>query len=185
MVNNITKRLQSPDSYVSLILGLAVVLVIGTLIFNYISSNREQSTVNQTQQEEQKSLPLTHTVAKGDTLWSIAEFYYKNGYNWTDIQKANNLANTESLEIGQVLTIPEAKAVATTSGELASGTMTEASPTPGEVKTAKTYTVVRGDSLWHIAVVQYGNGYKWIDIAKANNLVNPSLIHAGNVFILP
>ena len=51
--------------------------------------------------------------------------------------------------------------------------------------TANTYTVVRGDNLWNIAVRAYGDGFKWTEIAKANNLANPSLIHSGNVFKLP
>ncbi len=49
----------------------------------------------------------------------------------------------------------------------------------------ETYTVVHGDSLWKIAERAYGDGDKWIDIAEANDLVNPSVIHAGNVFTLP
>lgn len=48
-----------------------------------------------------------------------------------------------------------------------------------------TYTVVRGDSLWSIAQRAYGDGNKWVEIAEANDLANPSIIHAGNVFTLP
>jgi nucleoid-associated protein YgaU len=44
---------------------------------------------------------------------------------------------------------------------------------------------VKGDSLWKIAVRAYGDGYKWVSIAKANKLVNPNLIHSGNVLTLP
>lgn len=47
------------------------------------------------------------------------------------------------------------------------------------------YTVVRGDNLWDIAVAAYGDGYRWTDIAEANDLVNPSIIHAGNVLTIP
>lgn len=52
---------------------------------------------------------------------------------------------------------------------------------PGE----KTYTVKAGDSLWDIAVVQYNDGYKWVQIAKANNLANPSTIFKDDKLIIP
>lgn len=49
----------------------------------------------------------------------------------------------------------------------------------------KTYTVKSGDDLWHIAESVYKSGYNWVDIARANHLVNPGTIHTGNVLILP
>jgi nucleoid-associated protein YgaU len=48
-----------------------------------------------------------------------------------------------------------------------------------------TYTVQHGDYLWKIAIEKYGDGYKWVDIARVNNLKNPNIIHAGNVLSLP
>ena len=48
-----------------------------------------------------------------------------------------------------------------------------------------TYTVVAGDYLWEIAERAYGDGYKWVDIARANNLSNPDLIFVGAKFTLP
>lgn len=50
---------------------------------------------------------------------------------------------------------------------------------------AKTYTVKSGDDLWSIAEDVYHSGYNWVDIARANHLVNPGIIHAGNVLVLP
>lgn len=55
----------------------------------------------------------------------------------------------------------------------------------GDAITGTKYTVKAGDNLWNIAVRAYGNGYKWVEIAKANNLANPRIIHSGNVFIIP
>jgi nucleoid-associated protein YgaU len=53
-------------------------------------------------------------------------------------------------------------------------------------KTAEsTYEVVKGDSLWKIAQNKYNNGYAWTEIAKANNLKNPSSIEIGQKIILP
>jgi len=51
--------------------------------------------------------------------------------------------------------------------------------------TGDTYTVETGDSLWIIAERAYGDGNKWVDIASANDLANPNIIHRGNNLVLP
>jgi nucleoid-associated protein YgaU len=66
-----------------------------------------------------------------------------------------------------------------------SATATLASTGTTATSNATSYTVAKGDSLWKIAVAQYGNGYKWVEIARTNKLVNPNVIHAGNVLTLP
>jgi nucleoid-associated protein YgaU len=52
---------------------------------------------------------------------------------------------------------------------------------------AKTYTVVKGDSLSKIAKHLYGNANRWHDIFDANRdqLDNPDLIQPGQVLKLP
>ena len=47
------------------------------------------------------------------------------------------------------------------------------------------YEVVKGDSLWKIAIKKYNNGYAWVEIAKANNLKNPSSLEAGQKLVIP
>ena len=47
------------------------------------------------------------------------------------------------------------------------------------------YEVKRGESLWKIAVVKYGRGERWVEIAKANNLKNPSMVVVGQKLVLP
>ncbi len=47
------------------------------------------------------------------------------------------------------------------------------------------YIVQRGDYLWKIALQKYGDGYKWVEIAKANHLTNPNLLFRGQKLILP
>lgn len=180
MWKSFKESLDSPDSYVSLALGLAVVLVVGMITFNYFKAKMQANNKSaEKQAEEQKAtaLPAKYTVAEGDTLWSIAESYYKSGYNWVDIQKANNLTNPDYLEQGQVLTIPDTKPIVP-QGEISSAAAVQTAP-------KRTYTVVSGDSLWTIATSVYNDGYKWVDIAKANNLATPDIIYAGNVLTLP
>jgi len=154
-----------------------------------------------------------HVVQENDNLWKIAEKYYESGYNWVDIAEGNNLNTGDVLAEGQELIIPnvdpKAKTVASSdiaetladdnSQKVAGGTK-EATPTPtekiedkvaqtttkgGESISDSTYTVVKGDTLWDIAQRAYGDPYRWSDIAKANSLVNPNLIHPGNALSLP
>ena len=49
----------------------------------------------------------------------------------------------------------------------------------------KTHLVAKGEHLWKIAEKYYGSGYKWVEIAKANNLKNPDLIEVGQQLTLP
>jgi nucleoid-associated protein YgaU len=72
-----------------------------------------------------------------------------------------------------------------------SSTSTTVTPIPTNVTQTifapqeKTYTVKSGDDLWHISENVYKSGYNWVAIARANHLVNPGTIHAGNVLVLP
>jgi len=189
MWNSILKRLNASDSIVSLGLGLAVILVLGMLVKNYMASRGTAQTTTteqaQTQQDGREALPLDHTVASGDTLWSIAVKYYDNGYNWPEIQKANKLTDASVIEKGQVLVIP---AISPTESNILATSTTDApapSPTTSVPSVGKNYTVVQGDTLWAIAIREYNSGYRWVDIARANMLTNPDLIHTGNVLQLP
>lgn len=56
-------------------------------------------------------------------------------------------------------------------------------PTTGK-QTPKTYTVKEGDTLWAIAKKQLGDGSKYIDLAKINNISNPNIIKVGQVIKL-
>ena len=95
---------------------------------------------------------ITYVVKKGDSLWLIA-----NKYDTTveKIKSANNLTNN-TLQIGQILTIPSSTEFFT-------------------------YTVKKGDNLWLIAK----NYNTTVDnIKKLNNLTNNTL-QIGQKLILP
>lgn len=47
------------------------------------------------------------------------------------------------------------------------------------------HIVVRGDTLWGIAKRYYGNGNRYPEIAKANNISNPDIIHVGQKLLIP
>ena len=155
-----------------MVLGLLVVLIVGILIVKYLKTDRgtiTQDLLNQPNSTEMST--KTHTVVKGDNLWNIAVAYYGDGFKWVDIATENKLDNASVIEIGQELVVPNVETLS----------MTDDSNSI----TSTTYEVVKGDSLWTIAVRAYGDGYKWVDIAKANNIVNPNVIHTGNILVLP
>lgn len=185
MWKKLVKQFNLNDSYISMGLGLLVVLITGILLFNYFQNKKVKPNIAETgeqiseEQESQTSLtnlPKTHLVTENENLWIIAEKYYNSGYNWIDIAKANNLSNANLIEVGQELTIPEITPILI---------QTQEETTKIVGSELKSYTVKSGDNLWNIAVKIYNNGYRWVDIAKANNLANPDIIHSGNILILP
>ena len=182
MWKTLVKKFNSTDSIVSLVLGLAVVLVVGMTIVNYVKSKTQRAaSTSQTTSEKPAatpSLPAKHTVKLGESLWTIAQIYYKSGYNWVDIRDANTLVNPDLIEAGQTLTIPNVPTKTV-------GTPAISATSISEKPKDTSYTVVKGDDLWNIALGEYGSGYKWVGIATANKLANPGIIHPGNVLIIP
>lgn len=158
-----------------MVLGALVVVIVGIMVVNYFKGKGGETIPAITTQTE---VGGTHKVVAGETLWSIAEVTYGSGYNWVDIKSANNLTS-DMIEIGQELSVPNAATKQPTS------TTKVATPEFSQTIAGDTYAVVKGDSLWNIAVRAYGDGYRWVEIASENNLANPNLIHAGNMLTLP
>jgi nucleoid-associated protein YgaU len=184
-LKNLLKRIKLNESSISMVLGALVIIVIGALIFNYFKGVEEpEETPLEIQEVKEvkvmekegklvpEGLPTTHQVSASEDLWKIAERYYGSGYNWVNIAQENDLTRPDFLIVGQELIIPEAEVIR----PLAEA---EASVTGDQ------YTVVKGDSLWGIALRAYQDGYRWVVIARENNLTNPDLIHPGNVLSLP
>lgn len=160
-----------------MILGALVIVVISAIAVNYFKS--KTGSVITPNNEDSKTNQKIHTVAKGETLWSISEDYLGSGYNWKDIFDANKL-ESDKIEVGQKLIIPN---IPSKDNEKTNSFISKENSQNPISET--TYTVTKGDSLWKIAVRAYGDGFKWVEIARANKLANPNLIHPGNVLILP
>ena len=103
-----------------------------------------------------------------------------NPDKWVDIATENKIANASIIEVDQELVIPNLEEQVT---------QTEEMPTESDAQIASTesqqYTVEKGDSLWKIAVKVYGDGYKWVEIAKENKIITPNIIYSGNILVLP
>lgn len=212
LLQKLESQMAISSSYLNVVLGLFIVLVVGILVFNYFKGSSAdlgpaQSTVSQEQQipkQPQKdvtpdNLPGTYTVKNGDTLYNIAQSYYSDGFKYDQIATANNLANPDVLEVGQKLTIPKLTvasagnsqvAQSDTQGTGTSGTNNET--VWGPKITENTYTVVSGDWLSKIAIRAYGADLSgqslkdaYMKIAQANNITNPDLIFPGTVLVIP
>lgn len=56
---------------------------------------------------------------------------------------------------------------------------------PGDEEIPKSVTLVKGDTLWDLAVKYYGDGTQWIKIAEANGIKNPKSLQIGTVLEMP
>ncbi len=172
------KNLKLNEQNISMLLGVIVVILVGSLLYNYFKSVNKPKTgqTSSTATPEQKAevpsgdkLPAEYVVQKGDTLWSISMQAYGSGYNWSDVYAANKQVigkNPNRLLADSKIQLPkvEAKVVAT----------------PATTSSEKTeYTVVKGDHLWGILVKACNNGYLWSKVAKENNLANANRIEVG------
>jgi nucleoid-associated protein YgaU len=190
-------------SYTSLAYGVITVIVIFALIFAAVriftqdnTPNISEDAVNTISEETNENI---HVVEEGETLWSISEEVYNDGFAWKEIADANNISEASTLESGTRLTIPAREAQAQ---EITMTTENDASTSPSvsqvpeqapEVSpvvttdsiTASEYTVKAGDSLWDISMRAYGTGYRWTEVANANSIGDPNLIFTGTTLMLP
>ncbi len=193
-VSSLPKRREifsSSDSYKSLLYGIitVVVLFIVGISLARLFLNRPKPEIDggavsvEKINEAVKSVREgTYTVQSGDSLWSIAENKFGDGFKWVEITRANKISNPAEIEIGTKLTIPSLPKVSNNT----SGSKSETSTNNiKQTITENSYVVTQGDDLWEIAVRAYGDGYRWVEIARANNLANPDLIHTDNVLIIP
>ncbi len=56
--------------------------------------------------EPEKAKDVTYRIKWGDTLWDIADAYYKNPWKYKQIAKYNNIANPDKIVSGTIISIP-------------------------------------------------------------------------------
>ncbi len=121
----------------------------------------------------------TYTVARGDSLWSIAN---KNHLTVSELAKANNIGVGTVLQPGKKLIIPGGKPPAATQEYAApSAPMKAAAPAHATGEAVK-HTVQAGETLGVIArKYQVTTG----ELAAANNITDPSKVRAGQELVIP
>ncbi len=169
-LKSILKAVKLNESTISMIMGAFVIIVVGLVVVNYFRKIEPSGSLPKDSTGAVAVANGEYVVKAGDTLWSISEAQYGDGYKWNEIAKANKINSPYTIEKDQKLVLPKIeKKVETAAASLKDSE----------------YVVVKGDSLWSIAVRAYGDGYKWVEIAKANGLTRPNLIHSGNKLKLP
>jgi nucleoid-associated protein YgaU len=110
--------------------------------------------------------PRRVRVARGDSLWKLAQRYLGSGAQWRELAALNpQIVEPRRLQIGDWIRLPE----------LAS---------PRDV--ARTIRVRKGDTLWKIAAIQLGSGFAWTCVARANaDLADANFILPEQVLNLP
>ena len=124
---------------------------------NLEAKRKEVTPQQQSQSQQPKATPKYHTVAKGDTLGSIARKY---GTTVKQLISWNNISNPDALKLGQKLKV---------------GTTTSKSGS-GSSSSSKTHTVGKGDTLSSIAS-KYGTTVK--KLMEWNGISNPNALQLG------
>ena len=100
---NLYDQLKLSESYVSLILGAVVVVVLTGVFFIFIKeSNNFKSnvTVPSAQIVAPDNSRRTYTLQEGEGLWDVAVKFYGDGYKWVNIAEANNLTEEQANALG-------------------------------------------------------------------------------------
>lgn len=201
LLTKIQSELKSGQSYLNLALGVVIVLAVGFMVFNYLKAKQTNLIPAQQKVEQEavtadvtpEALPGKYTVKEGDTLFKIAEQYYKDGWKYSQLATTNKLADENVIEVGQVLEIPKLEETKLTTTEATTAEVNTDQGTGGATNqttwgeriTGDTYTVASGDWLSTIAGRAYGDVLAFDKIAKANNITDPNIIEPGTVLKIP
>lgn len=199
-LKELLKSVKLHENNLSIVFGLIIIIIASVYFVRFINKEKQSLDVP-TAAADVTTDQSIYKVEKGDDLWKIAVKLFDDGYKWIEIAKINNIKNPGMITVGQELKIPNIdKEAMSVANEV------KVSETPPQTPTAKptltttpiqdtlleyepisseNYEVVKGDNLWNICVRAYKDGYKWVEIAKINNIKNPNLILPGMSLTLP
>lgn len=190
-VKRFLKKVERYENPLSVVFGVVFIVIAGVLVLRFIDKNKGEAAIPTVSGENTAKTEKTYKVQVGDNLWKIAEKYYNDGFKWKEIAVANAINNPRIIEAGKEIAIPDLRQPDTPTSTTAPSvieTHTSFPSKPGYNDaqiSSDLYTVVKGDNLWSICVRAYGDGYKWVEVAKMNNIKNPDVILPGMSLTLP
>lgn len=167
------------QSYLGLVLGAIIVIVLGFLVASFLTRNPSQGEIaggEKTVSEGATAfgqMASEYKVKDGDTLYAIAESSYGDGSLWPALVAENEIENPDLIFTDATLKMPTKERAA----ELV------------KTQVQTSWDVVEGNTLSGIAESVYGDSSRWMEIAKANSVGylengNP-LIFAGSTIKIP
>ncbi len=97
LIEDVSETLREGDGDTALALSLRE--------YKFSSELAPQSGEVQSGRVDERVLPDTWTVKKGDTLWDIACDLYGDGLKWREIAAKNGISDPRTLQIGRVLVL--------------------------------------------------------------------------------
>lgn len=121
----------------------------------------------------------TYVVKGGDTPATIARQYLGDASRWPEIARANPGLEARSLQIGQILRLPEGAAPTAAAEVDAAATAKKPNAPPGAplapAAPLAVHRIAQGDSLYELARKYYGDASRWELIRDAN----PAMLGGG------
>ena len=147
------------------------------------------------QSSSQSSEHRIHVVESGDSLYRLARDYYGDSKEWVIIYNANRdkIGENRVLLIGNKIRIPVTEKITVnekgTDVYTLKSETTASETTKNEKQKSKTkiYKIEKGDTLYKISKLHYGDGTRWKEIFEANKEVlnNSTNIKAGKNIVIP
>lgn len=100
LIEDVTETLREGDADIALTLTLRE--------YKFTAQAGESGAVSsgtQGKRTDERAMPKTRTVRRGDTLWGIACELYGDGTRWREIARKNGVTEPRKLQIGTVLTL--------------------------------------------------------------------------------
>ncbi|MCH2160859.1 MAG: LysM peptidoglycan-binding domain-containing protein [Phycisphaerales bacterium] len=113
-----------------------------------------------------------HVIASGETLQDISQAHFGTTRRWQEIARLNNIDDPDRVRVGQKLRLPGDET-------------TRVVGVPASRTNANRHKVAEGETLIAIARAELGASDRWEEIARLNDIDDPSSIRVGQTLVLP